>query len=174
MVGYMELLWLNDCLREVLLTEDADQHVWRLDATGVFSAKSAYRAFFNGSVTFKPWRHLWKYWAPGKCKFFLWLAIKNRCWTAYRLARRGMSHPEQCPLCDQKGKTIQHLLVCCVFSRQVWFTILSSLGLDRLVPRRRQQSFAEWWSKASHKVKKEDKKGQLLNHLDGLAAVETS
>jgi hypothetical protein len=37
-----------------------------------------------------PWQRIWKSWAPGKCKIFLWLAVKNRCWTTDRLARKGL------------------------------------------------------------------------------------
>ena len=106
------------------------QHIWRFDASGTYSAKSTYRAFFYGSVTFEPWRRLWKSWAPGTCKFFIWLAIINRCWTADRLDHRGLSHPERCPLCDQEEETIQHLLTNCVFSRQIWSSILSPMEMD--------------------------------------------
>jgi hypothetical protein len=108
LIGFMEFLWLGDCPREVTLSQDQDQdqHIWQFDASGSYSAKSAYRAFFNGSITFEPWRKIWKCWAPGKCKFCIWLAIQNRCWMVDRLARRGMSHPEKCPLCDQEEETI--------------------------------------------------------------------
>jgi hypothetical protein len=29
------------------------------------------KLFFYGAVTFKPWRRLWKTWAPTKCKMFI-------------------------------------------------------------------------------------------------------
>lgn len=96
MVGFME--FLGDCLREVVLTEEDGQHIWRFDASGSYSTKFVYRAYFTSSVTFEPWRRLWKSWAPGKCKFFIWLAIRNRCWMADRLACRGLSHLEKCSL----------------------------------------------------------------------------
>jgi hypothetical protein len=48
---------------------------------------------------------------------FLWLAIHNQCWTADRLAQRGLPNPSCCVLCDQVGEDIQHILVGCVFSR---------------------------------------------------------
>uniref|UniRef100_A0A0A9C4B4 Uncharacterized protein n=1 Tax=Arundo donax TaxID=35708 RepID=A0A0A9C4B4_ARUDO len=32
-----------------------DQYVWKLSWTGVFSCKSAYGAFFTGSIRFAPW-----------------------------------------------------------------------------------------------------------------------
>jgi hypothetical protein len=125
---------------------------------GSYSAKSAYHAFFNGSVTFEPWRRIWKCWAPSKCKFFIWRAIQNHCWTADRLARQGMSHLEKCPLCDQEEETIQHLLTRCVFSRQVWFAVLSPLEIRGATPCSNEQSFTQWWAKTAHKVK-ECKKG---------------
>ncbi|KAF0903344.1 hypothetical protein E2562_026786, partial [Oryza meyeriana var. granulata] len=50
-------------------------------------------------VSFVPCRWLWKSWAPRNA-LFIWLAIYNRCWTANRLARRGLPRPSQCPLCD--------------------------------------------------------------------------
>jgi len=134
MIGLLEYLHLWDGLREVALSQDDDQHIWRFDASGTYSAKSTYQAFFYGSVTFEPWQHLWKTWAPERCKFFIWLAIKNRCWTADQLAHRGLSHLERCPLCDQEEETIQHLLTNCVFSRQIWFIILSPMEMDEAVP----------------------------------------
>ena len=45
----------------------------------------------------------------------------NKCWTADRLARRGLPHPENCLLCDHEKETIDHLLVHCVFTREFWF-----------------------------------------------------
>ncbi|KAG2565174.1 hypothetical protein PVAP13_7NG025168 [Panicum virgatum] len=63
------------------------------------------------SVRFPTWRRIWKSWAPLRCKFFLWLAIKQRIWTADRLAKRGLPHHAACPLCDQEQETAQHLLL---------------------------------------------------------------
>jgi hypothetical protein len=96
---------------------------------------------------------------PAKCKMFLWLAIRNRCWTTDRLAKRGLPHPDKCPLCDQEDETIQHLLTTCVVARQVWFTLLHPLELTYLVPSQNERSFADWWRKMMRRVKKEHKKG---------------
>jgi hypothetical protein len=70
-----------------------------------------------GTIKFGPWRRIWKSWAPLKCKFFVWLVVKSRCWTSDRLAKRGLPHPTACPLCDQAEETIQHVMISCVF---VW------------------------------------------------------
>ena len=124
-----------------------------------FTSKSAYRAFFNGSIIFEPWRRLWKSWAPAKCKLFLWLAIRNRCWTADQLAKRGLPHPSHCPLCDQEDETVQHLLTTCVLARDFWSRILTPLGLQDRTPTRQEKSLADWWRKATKRIPKEKKKG---------------
>ena len=124
-----------------------------------YSSKSAYRAYFFGSITFEPWRQLRKCWAPNKCKIFLWLAIHSRCWTIDRLAKRGLPHPDKCPLCDQEEETIQHLLTSCFVVRQVWFNLFAPLNLSRSVPRQHESSFTEWWCRTIKRVKKEDRKG---------------
>ena len=55
--------------------------------------------------------------APPRVKFFHWLANLERCWTADRLARRGLPHPARCLLCDQAPESIHHLFLACPFSK---------------------------------------------------------
>jgi hypothetical protein len=100
----------------------------------LYSSKSAYASFLFGTIKFGSWRKRWKSWAPPRCKFSIWLVFHNRCWTADRLVKRGLPHPEACPFCDQAKELIHHLLVGCVFTRQVWVMILQHLGLFNLAP----------------------------------------
>lgn len=56
-----------------------------------------------------------------------WLPITNVRWL-------GLEHPlSPCwPLCDQKGETINHILVACLFSWQFWFELRWwSLAMNR-------------------------------------------
>ena len=156
--GLTEYLELWGLISEVNLTDADDLDRWKPEASGVFSTKSAYRCYFVGSVTFEPCKRIRKAWAPGKCKTFLWLAIRNRCWTADRLQKRGMPHPEHYPLCDQEDETAQHILTTCVFARQFWYAILQPLSLESLTPTRRV-NFADWWRKAEKRIQKQHKKG---------------
>ncbi|GJN04342.1 hypothetical protein PR202_ga21885 [Eleusine coracana subsp. coracana] len=81
-----EFLKLCDIIDQVELQPDTpDRHTWRFSTSGQYTAKSAYDTLFLGSVPFEPWERVWKSWAPGKCHFFLWLAVHRRCWTADRL-----------------------------------------------------------------------------------------
>jgi hypothetical protein len=94
-------------------------------------------------------KKIWKSWAPPKCQFFMWLVAHNKCWTADQLARRGLPRLEWCSLCDQDDETINHLLVCCVFAREFWFLLLRQVGLHALSPQPSENSFLDWWERAS-------------------------
>jgi hypothetical protein len=138
----LEFLVLWDILQEFHLTLGvADLHRWTPSNSGAYSSKSAYDRFFLGAVQFEPYKRIWETWAPPRCKFFMWLASLNRCWTADRLARWGLDHPIHCMLCEQEKETIQHILVSCVFSREVWFRVLSLVGLQRGTPEPGEENF---------------------------------
>ncbi|WVZ92630.1 LOW QUALITY PROTEIN: hypothetical protein U9M48_038679, partial [Paspalum notatum var. saurae] len=103
----VEYLQLWDTLADFELHPGIeDQHIWTPSSIGEFSTQSAYHSFLVGAVGFEPWKENWKTWAPPRCKFFIWLAMLNRCWTADRLAHRGLEHPKRCPLCDQEEENI--------------------------------------------------------------------
>ena len=96
--------------------------------------------------------------------------LQKKCWTADKLAKRGLPHPDACPLCDQVEENIQHLLVGCVFSRQLWFSIFQTLKLTQLAPNILDSSFPKWWRKTTKLVPKEKRQG--LNSLIILIAWE--
>jgi hypothetical protein len=77
--------------------------------------------------------HNMRTWALAKCRYFVWLVAHSMCWTADRLARQGMDHPEKCPLCNQEEETIliiYSFLVCSQGSfGSACFSIFSSNSL---------------------------------------------
>ena len=90
-----------------------DRHIWRFSDSGEYSAKSAYEILFQGAVYFGPAQRIWKSHAPPKCRFFMWLAAHNRCWTADRLA-------------DEASPTQPN--VCCVIKKRRISNIFSSVA----------------------------------------------
>src|SRR5207244_3969925 len=92
----------------------------------------------------------------------------RRCWTADRLQRRGLNHPDKCPLCDQDNETIDHLMVECVFAKDFWFQFLRQVGLQELSPQPDTRVFADWWRRASEATQGLAKQG--LNSLIILGA----
>jgi hypothetical protein len=126
-----------------------DKHILSIAPDGHYSARNAYRVFFIGSCSFRQYRQAWKSWTPPKCRLFLWWVVMNRCWTADRLARRGLSNPIRCPFCDQKLETINHLLVSCVLSKAFWYSALRRFGLHSLAPQHGDSIFLQWWERVS-------------------------
>jgi hypothetical protein len=145
----VEFLIIWDLTQNIQLQPGVpDAFRWLPGASGEYYVKTAYQRFLAGSVEFEPGERIWKSWAPPKCKFFIWLASLNRCWTADRLARRGLDHPGKCVLCDQQRETIQHILISCVFSRNIWWQILCKVGLQLVAPGLEISMFQDWWSMA--------------------------
>lgn len=128
-----EYLHLWDMItREELHEELQDSIAWAWEKDGRHSTRSAYAAKFWGREVAPTAMFTWKSRAPLQCRFFTWLALRNRCWTSDRLARRGLDHQEACPLCDQEEETINHLLLECVFTREVWAAVCRALGNTRV------------------------------------------
>ncbi|WVZ57357.1 hypothetical protein U9M48_007751 [Paspalum notatum var. saurae] len=98
----------------------------------------------------------------------LWFFASHGSYSTDRLAKRGLPHPAACPLCDQSDETIQHLLISCVFAREVWTAILSKLGLAFIAPQPGCTGFTCWWRQSVKRVGKDMRKG--LNSLIILVA----
>jgi hypothetical protein len=68
---------------------EADRFVWRWTANGEYSASSAYRSFFIGMTSLRGAKEVWGAAVPPKVKFFFWLALHGRLWTAERRRRHA-------------------------------------------------------------------------------------
>jgi hypothetical protein len=128
-----------------------DRLSWRWSQSGAYSASSAYGAMFLGSSELLGVKQLWKTKAPGEHRFFRWLVLLDRCWTAERRRRHGLQDGDSCALCDQGSETISHLLLGCVYSREVWTSFLQRFGWEALVPAQ-DASFMDWWLTSRKRV----------------------
>lgn len=115
-----EVLLLGNRLQQIRLAQDeVDSVCWCWEPSSHYSAKSAYGAFFAGSIRFPCAEAIWKAWAPLKCKVFMWLAVRRWCWTADCLRRCGLQNQGVCVFCRLQEESIDHLLVGCVVTAQV-------------------------------------------------------
>jgi hypothetical protein len=121
-----------------------DKFIWKWSLNQQYSASSAYRAFFLGQCGLPGAKELAKTRAPPSSKFFIWTALLGRCWTSDRLQRHGLQNNGPCVLCSQATETVEHLLLNCVYSREIWFTLLRRVGSQHLCPVQ-EDSLAEWW-----------------------------
>nr|XP_040244144.1 uncharacterized protein LOC120963549 [Aegilops tauschii subsp. strangulata] len=144
-----------------------DELRWRWTDSGAYSAKTCYRALFHGSISDASWKLTWKTWAPLRIKAFIWLALQDRCWTADRLARRGLPHNDRCVLCDQATEDMHHLFAACPFSRQIWHEVLSWCRSTATIPDS-DTPFVDWWIDACSTLPAALRKG--LNSIIALTA----
>jgi hypothetical protein len=129
LLAIRELFQVADRLTDVTLGEGVeDAFRWGWEQGYSYSARSCYRVMFGARVEMASAMQVWRSRAPPNCRVFLWLAAKNRCWTADRLGRHGLPHLAACPFCDQEAEMLDHLLLGCVLARQVWATCLKWWG----------------------------------------------
>ena len=95
--------------------------------------------------------------APPKCKFFIWLVLHDRCWTAARRKKHGLQDDDSCALCSQAPETIEHLLLCCSFSRELWFQLFHRIGWSAVSPSSHDQWLVAWWTRARKRILKEER-----------------
>ena len=152
-IGYIQqFVSLWELLSDITLHNDRPDSIqWKFTNNGSYTAKSAYMMQFEGIIATSLDVSVWHAWAPPKCKFFAWLAIQNRIWTADRLQRRGWPNCGQCPLCNQVQESAAHLLYKCRFSVRVWKEILGWCGCHDINPATwtNEASVDAWWSKVT-------------------------
>jgi hypothetical protein len=112
---------------------------------------------FLGSSKLLGARRLWKIRVSGEHKFFEWLVLMDRFWMVERQHRHGLQDDDQCTLCDQGSETISHLLLGCVYIREVWTAFLLRFGWEARAPTP-EAPFSEWWLAARKLVIKRRRK----------------
>ena len=102
--------------------------VWKHIESGIYTAKSTYLA-------------------PPKVKFFAWLAMQNRVWSADHLANRGWPNCGFCLLCKRVQESIGHLLFRCRYTTRLWEMIKDWLQLESINTStwHLARSTKEWW-----------------------------
>jgi len=124
-----------------LMEEQEDTATWTLTSDGKYSAKSAYSIQFEGKTRCLTAAQTWKTKAPPKCKFFSWLMLKDRIWTAARLQRRGWPNDYFYQLYIRNLETTEHLFCDCYVTREIWGEVAIWIQAPSLLP--------ENWSNSS-------------------------
>jgi hypothetical protein len=153
LIGEQKLEWEN-YVRGLkhsgfVLSDVRDKIVWTWDnKEGKVYAKQAYEVQFleKMDVDLKEWMiDIWKWKIPLRIKLFCWLMIENRILTWDNLIKRGFVGPSRCFLCGKGEETINHLMVKCPFTRDVWNYLLKVLKVQRIWDcRQLSESFQNW------------------------------
>ncbi|XP_068504213.1 uncharacterized protein [Phaseolus vulgaris] len=112
--------------------EDKDKQIWKGDAIGGFSVKSAYDCLGNieeGQVKGILY-HLWSTKAFPNVLTTAWRILLDKMPTRSGLSRRGVlvSHIG-CEMCRAIEKTSQHLFFECAIAQRVWYLCFRWIGI---------------------------------------------
>jgi hypothetical protein len=66
------------------------------------------------------WKSIWTSKSISKIDMVVWTMAHKGILTGENLRRKGWEGPSRCPLRFQEEDTIDHLLLNCVFSKEVW------------------------------------------------------
>jgi hypothetical protein len=117
----------------IQLQDSTDELHWiGGDKSGLLSVKNVYWAIATKIWQQKTtgWRRkLWIWDLALKIKLFIWLVVENKILTWDNLQGRGWEGPNICHLCLKEPETVNHLLVNCYFTQQVWHIILRGLKI---------------------------------------------
>ena len=125
-----------------------DKRGWG-QCSGKYSASEGYKVFLSSPhVATNPasWNFIWNFPFMPKIDFFCWTAAHKSILTRDNLKIRGMEGPSRCPLCCSEEETMDHLLLNCPFSQEVWSEVLLLKLEDLAVPFNIPDLFATWAS----------------------------
>lgn len=118
----------------IRLSDISDHITWSWnDSVGEITTQLAYAAIAQDHYPLagRWWfSRLWKWKEPLKILCFTWLALSNRLVTGDNYYHRGGMGPTACPLCYQALETVEHLLLNCNFTRQLWHLISGIWEID--------------------------------------------
>lgn len=108
-----------------------DQIVWRGNASGVFTVKSAYHLILANSAQARDgssarriedpfWKNIWRLQIPPVVRQFCWFVCNNPLPTKHNLALKKVVPNPECPICLVELETVVHCLLSCPSAVAVW------------------------------------------------------
>lgn len=138
---------------------DGDQFSWPSNASGVYTTKSVYQRLCLGMERSPFALCIWRSWAPLKCKIFAWLAAQHRLWTSDRRVRHGLQElPSPCFSCLQDEDNVEHILIQCVYAREVWHYCLTECNIEAPTPVS-DSTVMDWWLRARSQFRRAERRG---------------
>ena len=90
----------------------------------------------------------------------MWLTVQYRLWTANRCFRHGFQDQRSpCYLCEQEEDTVDHIMMQCVFARQVWYSCFLKMNTNIDLCTTHHSTIVAWWDAAWKHVQKRLRKG---------------
>ncbi|XP_035544454.1 uncharacterized protein LOC108983424 isoform X2 [Juglans regia] len=128
---------------ERLTTQD-DRLQWRGKDSKKFSVKTYYKILVSQGNEYFPWKSIWKSRVPSKVAFFVWTAALGKILTTDNLRKRGLIVTDWCYLCKKNGESVDHLLLHCEVTRELWNGIFRRVDVAWVMPAKVVDLLACW------------------------------
>ena len=133
-----------------------DTWVWRAEATGIISTKSAYQVIkseMDDEGQYLGFKKLWEIKVPPKALSFVWRLLWDRLPTKDNLIKRQIQvENDLCPFCHSQSETASHLFFTCGKIMPLWWEFLSWVKEDKVFHCRPMDNFLQHYSSAASKV----------------------
>ena len=133
-----------------------DTWVWRVEANGIFSTKSAYQVIktkqsYEGRQL--GFQQLWEIKIPPRALSFSWRLLWDRLPTKDNLTKRQIQiDNDLSPFCHSQPKSASHLFFTCAKVLPLWWEFFSWVKEDRVIHCRPMDNFLQHYSSAGSKV----------------------
>ena len=124
--------------------------MWRIWCPGLklrvikFSVKSLHVALEAGCSSLFPSSHIWNVNVQPKISFFAWEATWGKALTLDMVQKRGWALANRCFMCLEKEETINHLLLSCPRTRELWDLLFTLFGVSWVLPSSVRETLLSW------------------------------
>ena len=119
---------------------------WTLNRYSTFDSHSFYHALHSLTEVHFPWKSIWRGKAPRRVAFFVWIAAWGRILTCDSLMKRGYVMANYCCMCKAAEETVDHLLLHCGVTREIWSFVFRSFGIDGVLLNSFTELLFGWWN----------------------------
>jgi len=123
---------------------EGDRVVWNPSKKGLFEVRSFYEQLIRKDGPSFPWKNIWRVKAPTMVAFFVWSVALGKILTHNNLRKRNVIVIEWCCLCKKSGESIDHLLLHCEITRDLWSYILTLFGVEWVMSRSVLELLNSW------------------------------
>jgi hypothetical protein len=121
-----------------------DNLCWKPTTQKGFKVSSYYEVLNSREDYSFPWKSIWKPKVPSRVSVFVWVASLRKILTADNLRTWNIILVSwSCP-CKAAGEMVDHLLLHCAFSKEVWDMVFVMFGVYWAMPRTVRGLLACW------------------------------
>jgi hypothetical protein len=111
------------------LQERQIKMLWLPTCNHRFKVKSYCHTLQIDESSLYPWKSVWKVKAPPCIAFFTWAVVLGKILTIDNFQRQGLTLVNWCCLCKKSEETINHPLIHCEFTSEIFHFILILFGV---------------------------------------------